>query len=598
MNSSQIKNEGWLYGLAFLIAIGFRFIQLGASPLTDSEASLALQALHIAQGKDPLLSPQSAYILITSIFFLVIESTNFMARFVPALAGSALVFVPWFIREKLKPRPALILAFFFAFDPGLVALSRQAGGTILAVTFLLFAWAMWKNGRVIHAGIFAALALLSGPSVWSGLLMLILSSIFLRGMSTKPSEESDQPEIVNRKHLHLEQVQVSEIENPGTQYEIRNILIALIATLVIVGTRFFTTPNGLSAWLASFPAYLNGWIAPSPFTPNRVFLAFLAYEPLGILLAVLALIRGFRLKSPRVIRLAIWLGVSFLLAVFYRQAGELVWVIIPTLILAAQELSRSFDIHPEERVEFGVVAGAVLTLLVYIWFNVANIGLNPQGQNASTPLPFFGRVFELPFGANYAIMIGASLILMICLILVAFGWSPRTARIGATWSFSLFFGVYAIAAAWSTSGMRLQNDVELWSPDQSPTHAGLLLASVNDISMFSLGHIESEPITIVGIDSPALEWTLRNHEVEVVSTLDPQVAPPIVITPLMDNLALPSAYRGQDFTWRQPPTWNIIQNPDWVKWLVYRQLPRDTETIILWARDDLFPDARPEEIQP
>jgi starch synthase len=29
-----------------------------------------------------------------------------------------------------------------------------------------------------------------------------------------------------------------------------------------------------------------------------------------------------------------------------------------------------------------------------------------------------------------------------------------------------------------------------------------------------------------------------------------------------------------------------------VKWFVYRQLPRETETIILWARDDLFPDAR------
>jgi len=104
-------------------------------------------------------------------------------------------------------------------------------------------------------------------------------------------------------------------------------------------------------------------------------------------------------------------------------------------------------------------------------------------------------------------------------------------------------------------------------------------------------------VTIVGVNSPALEWTLRNHQVEIVSTLDPQVAPPIVITPLMDNLELPSAYRGQDFTWRQSPTWDGIQTPDWVKWLVYRQLPRDTETIILWARDDLFPDAR-ENVQP
>src|SRR6187397_881173 len=131
MNSSPFKNEGWLYGLAFLIAIGFRTIQLGASPLTDSEATLALQALHIAQGKAPLLGPQPGYILLTSILFAIIKSTNFMARFVPAMVGSLLVFVPSLFREKIKPLPALILAFFFAVDPGLVALSRHASGTIL-----------------------------------------------------------------------------------------------------------------------------------------------------------------------------------------------------------------------------------------------------------------------------------------------------------------------------------------------------------------------------------------------------------------------------------------------------------------------------------
>src|SRR5688500_10475206 len=172
MNSSPFKHEGWLYGLAFLIALGFRLIQLGASPLTDSEAMLALQSLHVAQGKTPLLGPQPGYILLTSILFSVINTTNFMARFVPAIAGGALVFVPYFFRDKIKPRPALILAFLFAIDPGLVALSRQASGTIVAVTFLLFAWAMWSTRRAVPAGIFAGVALLSGPSLGAGLLTL------------------------------------------------------------------------------------------------------------------------------------------------------------------------------------------------------------------------------------------------------------------------------------------------------------------------------------------------------------------------------------------------------------------------------------------
>ena len=566
MTSPRPKYEGWLYWLAFLIAIGFRFIQLGASPLTDSESQFALQALRIARGEDPLLGPQPAYILFTSILFLVTESTNFMARFVPAIVGSALVFAPYYFRDRLKPLPALILAFLFAFDPGLVALSRQSNGTIPALTFLLFAWGMWRNGRAVPAGVFAGLALLSGPSVWSGLLMLGLTSVFLRGKPTSPVTSA--------------------------QSEARTSLVAIVATLLLAGTLFLTTPNGLSALFSSIPAYLAGWTSPSAFNPGRTLFTFLAYEAFGIFLAILALIRGFRLGSPRVTSLAVWLGVSLLLAVFYRQPGELVWVIVPLLILAAQELSRVFDIYPDERIEIGVVAGAVLILLIYIWFNVAAIGLNPYNQISTTVMPLFGRMVELPFGARYVILAGASLILVICISLVAFGWSLRTARLGTTWSFSLFLVIYTLAAAWGTSGMRFPNGVELWKVDQAPVQADLLLSSVDDISRFSRGHVQAQPVTVLGIDSPALEWMLRNHVVEVVSVLSPADAPPIVITPLMNEPGLPAAYRGQDFTWRQPPSWAIIQRPDWFRWLVYRQLPRDTETIILWARDDLFPDAR------
>jgi hypothetical protein len=60
----------------------------------------------------------------------------------------------------------------------------------------------------------------------------------------------------------------------------------------------------------------------------------------------------------------------------------------------------------------------------------------------------------------------------------------------------------------------------------------------------------------------------------------------------MEGPGLPSAYRGQDFTWRQRPQWEILQGGDWLKWFVFRQLPLENETVILWARDDLFPDAR------
>ena len=591
MNSSPIKNEGWLYWLAFLIALGFRLIQLGASPLTDSEATLALQALHLAQGQAPLLGPQPGYILLTSVLFAVIESTNFMARLVPALVGSALVFTPWYFREKIKPRPALILAFLFAVDPGLVALSRQANGTILAVTFVLFAWGMWRYRRLVPAGIFAGLALLSGPSLWAGVLALGLTWVFLKGMETKPAEEPTTGESP-----------ISNLQSPITNYQLpiaeyRPALLALLVTVLIGGTLFFLSPNGLSAWLAALPAYLEGWVAASPTTPGRTLLALLVYEPLGIFLAILSLIRGYRMKSRRIVRMSVWLAVALLLAIFYRQTSELVWVIVPLLALGSLELSRALNIYADERVEVGLVVLVLMILLAYIWFDLAKIAVDPRGQLAATPLPFFGRTLQLA-GASYVILLGAFLILTLCIAFVAFGWSTRTAWLGMTWAFVIFLGVYTLGAAWGASGVRLQTGVELWSPDSTPAQARLLLATVDDVSEFSLGHIDAQPVTIMDIDSPALEWSLRDRQVEVVSTLDRQVAPPIVITPMMEDLGLPSAYRGQDFTWRQTPLWQEITAPDWIRWLVFRQLPRESETIILWARDDLFPDARQTSQQP
>ena len=111
MTYEHFKREGWLYALAFILAVGLRFIQLGAMPLTDIEAAPALQALQIAQGLKPALSPYPFYILSTSVlFFLYGSGTDFLARFIPALTGSLLVFAPLILR-RIKPRPSLFLAF-------------------------------------------------------------------------------------------------------------------------------------------------------------------------------------------------------------------------------------------------------------------------------------------------------------------------------------------------------------------------------------------------------------------------------------------------------------------------------------------------------
>jgi hypothetical protein len=192
---------------------------------------------------------------------------------------------------------------------------------------------------------------------------------------------------------------------------------------------------------------------------------------------------------------------------------------------------------------------------------------------------------------RFWLLIGSLFLLVMSLLLVAAGWSIRTARIGGIWGLTLVLGVLGLGGALGAAGLRGQTFPELWWPVSIPGHADLLESTVSDISEWGLGDDHAGPVMIVGLDSPALEWTLREHQVSVVESLDMSSAPYFVVTPLQDNPALSSAYRGQDFIWRQTALWEGALPQDWMRWVSLRDMPQTNETIILWARDDLFLDS-------
>jgi hypothetical protein len=103
-----------------------------------------------------------------------------------------------------------------------------------------------------------------------------------------------------------------------------------------------------------------------------------------------------------------------------------------------------------------------------------------------------------------------------------------------------------------------------------------------------LGDDHAAPVMIVG---GSLRLNGLYASISLVKTLDVSSAPYFVITPLQDDPILVSAYRGQDFTWRQTPLWNTSLPQDWIRWAALREMPQTGEAIILWARDDLFLDS-------
>ena len=168
----NIRFEHILYFLAFALALGVRLLNLGEAPLSDFEADWALQSLALARGEFVNLGAQPGYIFLTTVFFSLFEDTNFTARLWSALAGSLLVLTPFAFRDRLGQKAGIIVAFGLALDPGMVALSRLAGGQMPAMTFTMLALALFFSGRFAWVGVAAGLALLSGPAAITVLLRL------------------------------------------------------------------------------------------------------------------------------------------------------------------------------------------------------------------------------------------------------------------------------------------------------------------------------------------------------------------------------------------------------------------------------------------
>jgi hypothetical protein len=588
MRNRPIKYESVLYVIAFILAVALRFVQLGALPLSDTEAEWALQALHVAQGSRPILGSQPIYILPTGLLFFLFGDSSFLARFVPALTGSALILFPYLFRERIKPLSALLLAFFLALDPGLVSLSRQAGSLIPALTFVLLAWAFWWHRRPRAAGVFAGLALLSGPAVWAGLLGLGLAWVLRRTMERPPASTEDEDEV--------EATEAGQSGESVRREDLRTTLIFGGGTILLGGTLFFLSPNGLSAWLNALPTYLGGWVRPSGVTVGRMLFALVAYQPLAVLFGLVAVVRGWWQGRRRYIRLSLWVLTASLVALFYpaRQVGDLAWMMVPLWALVALELSNHARIFYEERREVAGVVSMVTILLIFSWLAYAGIALDPRNPaNATSNVLRFGNTVLLESfpPTRYVLLIGVLLLLGVSLMMVALGWSARTARLGGVWGLTLALGIYSLGMSWGATGLRTPNGWELWWSDRQPDQAGLLLMTVNEQSEWSTGDDMSQDVTLLDINSPALVWLLRGRSLQTTSTLEAQQAPAIIVSPSqMDNLNLPIAYRGQDFVWRRAPSWNVLTIYEWIKWSVFRELPYDSETIIVWVRNDLFID--------
>lgn len=563
MGTGKATTEHFLFGLALLLAAGIRFFGLSTTPLSDVEAGWALQAANLANGSHALIGAQPGYILLTALGFFLLGASEFMARFWPALAGTALTLAPLLFRDKIGRAAAIVLAFGIALEPSLAAISRQADGRIIALAGLVFAIGFWLKGSAMWAGIFAGLALLGGPTIWNGLIALALGWSAARVAGVKPAQPSDG-------------------QSRGLPW--RSGLMWTAGTLLVMGSMFWFMPSGLSGWANSVSAYLQGW-GRSTGSPLLVMLiAWLGLSPLAVVFGLIGVGKGVRQVDPIDAVLAwVWIF-TFLLFLIYpgRHPTDLAWSALPLLALGARQAAPLFETI---RRKTPVIAYTVLSGALFISAGINLFGFSNPTQANDDVLRLSGV-----FGA--IILIAASF------LLVTWGWSLRTAWEGARFGAIAVLILYTLATAWTAAGLGPRPEAEIWAEGNVPKNWNTNLTVIGDVSEWSSGRRDTLNLIVSDFDSPSLRWALRNHIQQSFTPIVADAKPQAVITPeLKDaklNLSVP--YTGQVLVWSQSVQWSQLLPREWLHWLFFRELPNSpevvaTQPVILWLRSDLFPGA-------
>ena len=194
------RRWGW-YEAAFLVvlaaALGLRLFELSGRPMHYDEAIHLHYGWRLANSAGALLGwpwifgtdyVHSAWmhgpfqIEMTAAIFTILGDTDFTSRVGYALFGTALVALPYFLRDHLGRRGALIAAVLLTLSPALLYFSRFGRNDIImmfwAVALFILMWRYLHGGRRIHLYASSAiLALMFATKETSYLLVAIFGLI-------------------------------------------------------------------------------------------------------------------------------------------------------------------------------------------------------------------------------------------------------------------------------------------------------------------------------------------------------------------------------------------------------------------------------------
>lgn len=565
----RLTLEAGLYALIAVLAAALRIYHLGGHPLNEAEAREALAAFRFLQGDAGPLPLSPAYASLTTILFLLLGSSEAIARLTPALAGVALVLTPALFKRDLGRPTALIASALLAISPTLIASSRTAGGQTLAALALALALAGWLSFRqtgdrrwfLLAAGSLGA-GLASGPAFFTGVAGLVIGWAVMRLSGLRPDLPGADSEVMKG--------------NLG-----RAALVG-IGTLVGVGALGLIYRPGLGGLGNSIVVWAGGFRPGSSDYPlGSIPLALVTYELLSLVFGAVGLATAWFAKDGRV-QAAGYLAVgAYLFVLLYpgRAVADLAWVILPWAPVAASLLARLVQAprDPEERWALAGHVTVVVVLAAFMWLNLADYARAAQ-PNAD------------PANNTRLMLVLATLgLIVVITALFAAGWARDVAARGLGWGAAIALGLYTLGAGWGLAQLRPAAAAEIWNARPVMDGLPLLVSTVNDVSNRSAGTPWDIDVVLRADRTSAMGWAFRGFpKARFVPELGATIADPVVIAPLEDQSpALGSAYVGQSFAVTESLPDSRLAPDNWIDWLVFRNAEVQRSHVVLWVRQDV-----------
>lgn len=577
-----VNLEVLAYSGALLAAGALRLAKPSWPVLPDEAAAQALAAAAASGVPYALPLPQAVaaavnpiYHAWTSLLFQATGLTDGSARLLGALAGTALVLVPWLLRASFGRWPAVFAAWMLAGAPLLVTASRlPAGGTmgLLALGLALAGYHAWpSSARASTAlGVCLGVAAAAGPEAVLGLAGMAAGSLLYRILRNR----------------------VWNALPPAVARDGLRVALAALVSFLLASTAFGLVPSGLPAGFGALGSWLAGWTKPPTVSGFTWLGAFVVYQPLWLVLGLAGMMMAASRRSAVGGWLTCWALGSLSVAMIYpgRSLQLLIWPTAAFSVLAGLPLAELLA-ELRDREGWPSRLGLGLAMLLVLFFGGLQL-VGHSGGSLALSSPVLGP------GQQLFLAIAALLLAGLMAVLIGLGWSWREARVVTGSVIVTGLILLGVAALWRLNFSDWAGSGQELTQRTTATVGQRLMARSIDI-VAGARRATSDPVTLQAYGGlPAsMAWSLRAAPVEWLSAAATE-APGIVLLPEADYDSraptLRAEYRGQSLATRTSWGWPGVLPADLLKWYFHGIAPLEQDLWVLLVRTDLVePDLLP-----